>query len=90
MTEATATAPARRWFVISILIVVVGLLVTSPFWARAAISSLAFFRVRRVEVDGVRYLSPSDVVARLQVDTTQSVWQDLGVLEQRLTRHPQV
>jgi cell division protein FtsQ len=33
-----------------------------------------FFRLRRVELVGVRYLDSADVLAALAVDTTMSVW----------------
>ena len=68
----------------------VAIVLASPWWARALASELSFFRVRRVEIVGVRYLAPSDVLARLRVDTTHSVWDDLSVLERRVAAHPQV
>jgi cell division protein FtsQ len=49
-----------------------------------------FFHVRKIEIDGAHYLRPSDVLARLRVDTTASVWADLGPLERRVAAHPQV
>jgi hypothetical protein len=64
--------------------------VTSPWWARFIASRLSYFRVRRVEIVGVRYLAPSDILARLRVDTTRSVWDDPRPLEDRVARHPQV
>lgn len=64
--------------------------VASPWWARYLASQLSFFRARRVEIVGVRYLAPSEIVARLRVDTTRSVWDDLSVLERRVAAHPQV
>jgi len=72
--------------------VVLGLVVVlaSPWWARLIASELSFFRVRRVEIVGVRYLAPSDILGRLRVDTTRSVWDDLSVLERRVAAHPQV
>jgi cell division protein FtsQ len=63
---------------------------TSPWWARLIASQLSFFRVRRVEIVGVRYLAPSDILARLRVDTTRSVWDDPTPLERRVAAHPQV
>jgi hypothetical protein len=65
-------------------------LLASPWWARLIASELSFFRVRRVEIVGVRYLAPSDILSRLRVDTTRSVWDDLSVLERRVAAHPQV
>jgi len=62
----------------------------SPWWGRFIASKLSFFRVRRVEIVGVRYVAPSDILARLRVDTTRSVWDDPTPLERRVAQHPQV
>jgi cell division protein FtsQ len=57
-----------------------------PWWGR----DLAFFRVRSVEVRGTRFARPADIVSRLRLDTTASVWTPLDSLEARVERHPQV
>jgi cell division protein FtsQ len=49
-----------------------------------------FFRVRRVEIEGARYAAPDEIVSRLRVDTTASVWDDVSPLEARVREHPQV
>jgi cell division protein FtsQ len=51
---------------------------------------MAFFRMRRIELVGARYLTPADVFARLAVDTTRSIWMHFDSLEARLLQHPQV
>jgi cell division protein FtsQ len=79
----------RRWRLVALGVIVLAL-VTSPWWGRAALRRMAFFRVRNVEIVGARYLQASDVVARLAVDTTASVWDDLERLEARVRSHPQV
>lgn len=79
----------RRWRLVALGVIVLAL-VTSPWWGRAALRRMAFFRVRNVEIVGARYLQASDVVARLAVDTTASVWDDLDRLEARVRSHPQV
>ena len=66
------------------------IVIASPWWARFIASQLSFFRVRRVEIVGVRYVAPNDILARLRVDTTRSVWDDPTPLEQRVAAHPQV
>jgi cell division protein FtsQ len=66
------------------------LLVSSPWWGRAALRQLDFFRVRRVEIDGARYVSPDEIVSRLRIDTTQSLFDDVGPLEKRVRQHPSV
>jgi cell division protein FtsQ len=65
-------------------------LAASPWWGRAALSRLAFFRVRRVEIDGTRYVSPDEIVSRMRVDTTASVWDDVAPWEGRVRQHPSV
>ena len=62
----------------------------APWWAPPLLSRLSFFRLRKVEIDGLRYLDPADVAARLEVDTTRSIWIDLSPLEARVAAHPQV
>src|SRR5215204_6527843 len=64
--------------------------VASPWWGRFIASRLSYFRVRRVEIVGVRYLAPNDILSRLRVDTTRSVWDDPTPLERRVAAHPQV
>lgn len=49
-----------------------------------------FFRVRRVEIEGLRYASPDAIVSRLRVDTLASVWDKLSPLEARVAEHSQV
>ena len=66
------------------------LLLSSPWWGSAALSQLDFFRMRRVEIEGVRYLAPADVAARMRVDTSQSIWIDLDPVTDRVKAHPQV
>lgn len=67
-----------------------GAIATAGAWGPRALSHLAFFRVRRVEIDGARYAVPSELVARLGVDTAASVWTDLGALGRRVATHPMV
>jgi cell division protein FtsQ len=62
----------------------------SPWWGRALLHRLDFFRVRRVEIDGARYVSPDEIVSRLRMDTTQSLFDDVGPLEKRVRQHPSV
>lgn len=63
---------------------------TAPSWGPHALARLAFFRVRRVEVEGAHYAAPADLVARLGADTTASVWADLAPLAARVRAHPLV
>ncbi len=79
--------PGYRYLAGLILAVCV---LTSPRWGRATLHKLSYFHVRKLEIRGVRYLQPDDVVARLRVDTLRSIVDDIAPLEARLRSHPQV
>src|SRR4029079_4304620 len=49
-----------------------------------------YFRVRRVEIVGARYVAPSDILAKLHVDTTASVWDPTSALVARVASHPEI
>jgi cell division protein FtsQ len=93
MTDATATGQRSR---ASRLLRRVGAglavlaLIAGPWWGRAILRHLEFFRVRRVEIDGARYVSPDEIVSRLRIDTTASLFDDVGPLERRVRLHPSV
>jgi cell division protein FtsQ len=89
VTRLLAILHALRWRVVAAAAAVLALLV-APWWGPPLLAHLSFFRVRHVEVDGRRYLQPDDVLRRLRIDTTTSVWTDLDALEQRVAQHPQV
>ncbi len=78
-----------RWMLVVAGVVVVTVL-AAPFWGPRVLSRLDFFRVRKVEVLGVRYTPPGEVLDRLAVDTTHSVWEPLEPLAARVASHPQV
>ncbi len=69
---------------------VLGAAASSSWWGPRALGELSFFRVRRVELEGVRFASPASLLARLAVDTTTSVWTELAPLERRVAAHPLV
>ena len=66
------------------------LLVTSPWWGRAAMAHMSFFRLEHVELHGARFVSPAEILERMAVDTTMSVWMALDPLEARIEAHVQV
>jgi cell division protein FtsQ len=66
------------------------LVAASPWWGRVALSRLSFFQLRKIEIEGLRYLAPADVAARMRVDTSQSIWIDLDPVAARVRAHPQV
>jgi cell division protein FtsQ len=80
---------AARWRIALALIGAL-LLLASPLWGPNALRHLSFFRVRKVEILGARYTAPAELLERLRVDTTRSVWDPIAPLEARLRSHPQV
>jgi cell division protein FtsQ len=65
-------------------------LLAMPLWGPRALAQLAFFRVRKVEILGLRYTDPAELLSRLRVDTTRSVWDPLPPLADRVSTHPAV
>ena len=82
-------APRGRWRVVAVL-VLLALLAPTPWLARRGAAKLAFFHVRKVVVEGTRYLSTDSVLGRLGLDTLNSVWDDTSPLEARVRALPQV
>ena len=81
--------PIAKWK-IGVGAVVLVALAASPLWAPRALSHLEFFRVRKVEILGARYTQPSDLLGRMHVDTSMSIWDPLGPFVDRVGAHPQV
>ena len=63
---------------------------SAPLWGPLVLQRMTFFRVRRVEIVGARYLSPSDIIARMNVDTMASVWNPTAPLVSRVEGYPGV
>ncbi len=63
---------------------------SAPFWGPMILSRMNFFRVRRVEIVGARYLAPSDILTRLNVDTLASVWDPTAPLVSKVEGYPGV
>src|SRR5438132_806599 len=66
------------------------LVLASPVWGPLVMRRMAFFHVRRVEILGARYVAPSDILARLHVDTMASVWNPTAPLAARVATHPEI
>ena len=93
MTVPAAPAPARRKRprrqVIAAIAATIALFL-APLWSPPLLRRMRYFQVRRVEVYGTHYIQPDDILTRLHVDTTASVWDDPGPLEARVASHPEV
>jgi len=70
----------------------IGLLVLagSPFWSPLVMRRMSFFRVRRVEILGAHYIPPGDILARIHVDTSASIWDPTAPIAARVFRYPGV
>ncbi|HEU4990416.1 MAG TPA: FtsQ-type POTRA domain-containing protein [Gemmatimonadaceae bacterium] len=79
----------RRWRRIGYAVLALGV-GTAYWWGPPALSHLAFFRARRVQIEGAVYTPSRDILRQLHVDTTVSVWTALGPLESRVARLPEV
>ena len=94
MSEDEATSEPRGWSRIRVrlmaLAAVLVLVAGAPFWGPLVLRQLSFFRLRKVEIIGARYVSVGDVLDRLHVDTTASIWDPIGPLAARLASHPQL
>ena len=77
------------WRVLGFLFLL-ALLMTGAWGLRAGMRSMAFFRVRTVEIRGLHYLDASEIASRLNVDTLTSLWDDMGPVAERIRHHPQV
>lgn len=79
----------RRWRVVAGGLLT-AVLATVGWWGPRLLAPLAFFHVRSVELRGVVYAPVPELMARLGVDSLQSVWQPLSPLVARLQAHPLV
>ena len=66
------------------------IVVGSPFWGPLILRRMAFFHVRRIEIVGTKYVAPSDILARLHVDTLRSVWDPTAPLVARVMTQAEV
>src|SRR3954462_3027493 len=75
---------------LTLIAIALVLLVGVPFWGPLLLRQLSFFRVRKVEIIGARYVSVGEIIDRLHVDTMASIWDPTGPLAARLPSHPQL
>jgi cell division protein FtsQ len=90
--DAEAKSPAPRFprWRVALIVLVIVVAAGSPFWGPRLLRQFAFFRVRKVEVLGARYTPLADVLSKLAIDTSRSVWDPTDPLAQRVLQHPQV
>jgi cell division septal protein FtsQ len=77
------------WKILGALLLV-AVIMAAGWGVRSAARQMAFFQVRSVEIRGVRYLQPSEILQKMKVDTSASLWDDVEPYRQRIRQHPQV
>ena len=75
---------------LAMVCVVWAAVLTAPLWAPFLMRHMPYFRVRRVEIVGARYVAPSDILNRLQVDTMASIWEPTKPLAERIATLPDI
>ena len=73
-----------------LFLIAAGAVASTPWWGPQTLAKLEYFRVRKVEFDGVRYVNPSELIAKLALDSTASIWDDLDAYAARVATHPMV
>lgn len=82
--------PRRRKWRLGGAAALLVVILASPMWGPRVLRELAFFHVKKIEVVGARYTPTDEILERLHVDTTRSIWDPLMPLVTRVQLHPQV
>ena len=90
MSEGDEGRQTRRVWRLALVAGGIALLATTPWWGPRVLAELSFFRLRRVQVVGARYVRADSIVALLDVDTTRSIWDQTDQLATRVRQHPQI
>src|SRR5205085_2311212 len=94
VTDAVETGPGGRRPRVTVKLLLTGLgalvVLAAPLWAPLFLRRLDFFRLRRLEIVGTRYIATGEIVARAQLDTTRSVWDPTAPIATRVQSHPGV
>ncbi len=90
MIEGEGERHGRRGWRLALVVTALLVLGTAPWWGPRVLGEMSFFRLRRVQVVGARYVRADSIVALLGVDTTRSIWDETDELVARVRKHPQV
>ncbi|HEY5061419.1 MAG TPA: FtsQ-type POTRA domain-containing protein [Gemmatimonadaceae bacterium] len=85
-SESLLTTPLK----VAMAGIAVLLIAGSPSWAPLLLRRSGYFRVRRVEIVGAHYVAPGDILGRLRLDTTASIWDSPAPLIRRLAGNPEI
>lgn len=72
------------------LLLALGTLAAAAVGGRWLLRQVPFFRVRQVQLEGLRYLAPEQVLASLQLASDQNLFDPLGPIERRVRGVPGV
>jgi cell division protein FtsQ len=90
VSEGGREGRGTRWRRVALVSAALAVLATTPWWGPRVLAEMSFFRLRRVQVVGARYVRADSIVALLGVDTTRSIWDETDDLVARVRKHPQV
>lgn len=79
-----------RWLLRTIFGILSVAVLSTPWWGPMTLAKLDFFRVRKVQFEGVRFASASELLGLMALDSTASVWDDLDAYTTRVAKHPMV
>lgn len=80
----------QRWALRGVFAILAAAVLSTPWWGPQSLAKLDYFRIAKVEFDGVRFVNPSELVQQLALDSTASIWNDLDQLAARVAKHPMV
>src|SRR5215813_10449643 len=86
-SDSGSSSPVAK---IAMVLIVSAAVFTAPLWAPFLMRQMPYFRVRRVEIVGARYVAPSDILSRLHVDTMASIWNSTKPIAERIATLPEI
>lgn len=89
LSDSDSGSPSRA-AKLAMVLVVSAVVFTAPLWAPFLMRQMPYFRVRRVEIVGARYVAPSDILSRLHVDTMASIWDPTKPIAERIATLPDI
>jgi cell division protein FtsQ len=86
----TATHGWRRWWKPTVLVLALALLASTPWTAPPLLAHLEYFRLKRIEFEGVQYARVNELRAAAGVDSSWSIWNDVDTVAASVARHPMI
>ena len=80
----------RRWWKPVLVLLAMGLLLSTPWTAPPLLAHLEYFRLKRIDFEGVQYARVNELRAMTGVDSSWSIWNDLDTVAVAVSRHPMI